>query len=369
MDGNNQMLESVIIGGGIAGLSCANRLAEKGGSPLLIDGGIFPCHKVCGEFFSHDCHQILKRWNLLPEPEIISVIFHAKHRSYRFKLPSHARGESRFQFDQKLLMRAISHGAEVATNTKVVKIAYLDQALYPYQIHLEEGKTLASKKLFVGAGRIAHLIFNSPPPKMQYVGVKRHFEGIALENTLHMFFLPGGYLGVSPIEEGRVNIAGLFLKQCVGGLSEAENYLEKCFSESPGNKLKELLGPGTPLFRDWLVTEVPEFSKSRGKEEHFQNLFLIGDAKATIPPASGAGLSMGITSGWMAAEFSFEDQGKNYQAAWQSRYNTRLRWASLLHRLMLHPTFGKFILNASVLYPPLFRMFFHKIRDVDHWSI
>lgn len=207
------MLENVIIGGGIAGLSCANRLAERGGSPLLIEGGSFPCHKVCGEFFSHDCHRILNGWNLLPEAEIFTVIFHTKQRSYRFELPFQARGESRFQYDQKLLRRAISHGAEVATKAKVTKISYFDCEPYPYHLHLEGDKILTSKKLFVGAGRITHLLFNSPPQKMEYAGVKRHFEGIPLERALHMFLLPGGYLGISPIEEGKVNVAGLFRKK------------------------------------------------------------------------------------------------------------------------------------------------------------
>lgn len=153
-----------------------------------------------------------------------------------------------------------------------------------------------------------------------------------------------------------------FLKK-MGGI---ESYLEKCFSEPEGEKLKALLQQGAPLFPSWMVTEVPEFSSCDGNEEAFQNLFLMGDAKATIPPASGAGLSMGITSGWMAAEFSLLDQGKEYQAAWQTRYATRLRWASLLHHLMLNPFFGEIVLNASILYPSLFRLLFRKIRDVNH---
>ncbi len=50
--------DCVIVGGGVAGLSAANRLADAGLSPLIVEASKYPAHRICGEFlhrtFAHE---------------------------------------------------------------------------------------------------------------------------------------------------------------------------------------------------------------------------------------------------------------------------------------------------------------------------
>lgn len=362
MDSNDCVLDYLIVGGGVAGLSAANHLAENGMAPVLLDGGDFPSHKVCGEFFSPDCHLILRRWGLLPQSEIKKVRFHLGGQTFPFALPLSARGESRFQFDRRLLERAEAFGAKVYTNKKVVKIEYLPNEPCRYRTHLEGGEVFASKKLIVGTGRVARLLFPARPQEMRYVGLKAHFEGVELAQTLEMFLLPGGYLGASPIEAGKINIAGLFQKEAVESAGGAEKYLESSLSNPLGEPLKRLFARGRSLFPKWMAAEIPGFHRVPPDTGGFEELYLVGDAAAAIPPASGAGIGMAVTSGWMAADFSLRGIGGQYQRAWIRTYRSRLRWASLVHWLMLNPSFGGIALKTSALFPPLFQVLFSKTR-------
>src|SRR5215203_4624530 len=50
-----------IIGGGLAGLSCAIEMSKAGHSVVLFEKEKYPFHKVCGEYVS------LESWNFLQQ--------------------------------------------------------------------------------------------------------------------------------------------------------------------------------------------------------------------------------------------------------------------------------------------------------------
>lgn len=79
----------VIIGGGIAGLCAAIRLSELGEEPLLVEGGSYPAHKICGEFLSPECLSFLHDWNIHPVP-ISQAILKTLTSSLVFPFPSPA---------------------------------------------------------------------------------------------------------------------------------------------------------------------------------------------------------------------------------------------------------------------------------------
>lgn len=113
--------EYVVIGGGSAGLSAAIRLAELGKEPLVIEGGHYPAHKVCGEFFSPDCLSLLRQWDIFPV-EIQEASFHTSSRSFNFHFPEKGGSLSHLTFDPLLAEKIGSLGGSILMDAKVVQL-------------------------------------------------------------------------------------------------------------------------------------------------------------------------------------------------------------------------------------------------------
>ncbi|KAA2301374.1 FAD-binding monooxygenase, partial [Clostridioides difficile] len=56
-----------------------------------------------------------------------------------------------------------------------------------------------------------------------YVGVKSHFSGIEIHARVELYFCEGGYVGISPIEDGIVNVAALLTLDTVQGSGKSVN--------------------------------------------------------------------------------------------------------------------------------------------------
>ncbi len=324
MDRYDQQYEYVIIGGGMAGLSAANRLSDLGKTALLIDAGKFPSHKVCGEFFSPECLSILQEWGISPKGEINKTRYVCNNRSFEFTLPLAAGSHSRYDFDNKLALRAKRQGALFLTSVRVDKIE--KSALF--RLHLSNGESVTTPNLIVSSGRA---IATEKKP-LHFVGVKAHFSGIEMEQTLEMHSLKGGYFGISNIEDGKTNVTGLV---------EAR-FFDSFFQAVKANKR---VSSAQMLYSDWQKVSAPQF----GIASHptWKNCYFIGDAAATIHPASGDGLAMAITSGVMAANYAIKRDYIGFKKAWKLTYQERLSWAKRLHELLIRPSCAQAAILAS----------------------
>ena len=61
---NGDTYDVVIVGGGLAGLSCAIVLARDNYKVLLLEKEAYPKHKVCGEYISMESWPFLKSLGL-----------------------------------------------------------------------------------------------------------------------------------------------------------------------------------------------------------------------------------------------------------------------------------------------------------------
>lgn len=79
-----------------------------------------------------------------------------------------------------------------------------------------------------------------------HIGVKSHYSGIEMEPVVELYVFPGGYLGISPIDGGLVNVAAL-LKQSAIGKTEKTilGMIEAAARRSP--KLYRKLAQATPV--------------------------------------------------------------------------------------------------------------------------
>lgn len=333
----------VIVGAGIAGLSAACHLAESGHSPLVIDAGTFPHHRVCGQFLSPESLPLLRRWDLFPPALIETCVFKKENSEATLHLPDEGGSWSRYDFDEAFLQKAKALGACILTETKVDR---WERSGERWKLYLSNGDILSARLLIVGAGRFAAKAFHP-----QYLGIKAHFSGIFLKKQLEMHFFKGGYVGVSPIGPDTINIAG------IAPLDTDPSMLLSLEGLAP---LKETLAQGNNLFSEWMSTKIPKFGIRRPPS--YPNILWIGDAAGSIPPICGEGLTIAIVSGTMAAEYALRGEADHFRKAWLKTFRSCFRFAAILHACAMSPVLSKGFFQACRWFPHLPRRFFEWTR-------
>lgn len=342
----------VIIGGGMAGLAAALRLTELGAKPLVIEGGEYPSHKVCGEFFSPESLSILKKWGVDVIP-IHEANFHVNAHVLNMPFPSPAGSLSHYLSDPFLSRKATTEGATLLTNTKVDNLQMGNES---HELTLSTGEKIKAKSLIIAAGRL----FSNPSPQQtpQYCGIKAHFEGKTRPYALEMFSFPGAYVGVSPIEQGKYNVACIARWDVVHDFPSVSSYMDFLRSDHP--RLSHYLAPEKMVFKQWMSVPVPSFGIK--KTPDWDRCYFIGDAAGTIPPASGDGLSMALFSGILAAEYAFRNDPRGFKKAWHKQYASPIFWGKVLNQLLLRPAVGDYFIKIGNRFPQIAQWLFKKTR-------
>jgi flavin-dependent dehydrogenase len=318
----------VIIGGGIAGLAAAIRLTELGIEPLIIEAGSYPSHKVCGEFFSPQALPFLQQWGI--EPVLVPHLhLHTPTQTLSWTLPEPAGSVSHFTSNPLLVKKAQQNGAVVYTETRVQN---LDTTATGHRITLSNGQTITASQLIIAVGRLPQLEQMSPP-KLLYTGLKAHFTGIQQENCLELFTFKGGYLGMAPIEADKCNIACLMTERHTKMPLDVENLLERIFRAHP--ILQERMSRGSLAMPAWMKVRAPSFGIKRVPA--WPNTYFIGDAAATIPPATGNGLTMALIGGILAADYLVHNDAIGFRREWQRLCRRPIFFGKMLHQMFLHP--------------------------------
>jgi len=256
-----------IVGGGLAGLSLAAGLRLHGVSVTVHEAGHYPRHRVCGEFISGVEHSTLERLGIAAAFENVRLHrsvewFHRDRSIHRNTLPAAAYGISRFALDQRLVRIVESLGGRVIQGSRG-------------QPGDAEGRIWA-------AGRV--------PGPSSWIGLKVHFHDLPMSSDLEMHLGDRGYAGVSGVEDGRVNVCGLFRldRQRTGTHSEL--------------LLDYLRGSGLNVLAERLERAAADESSFCGVSsfrlgwQARKNRVSIGDAAALIPPFTGNGMSMAFQS-------------------------------------------------------------------------
>lgn len=336
----------LILGGGVAGLSAANYLAEAGVQVTILESGTYPSHKVCGEFISPEGMPLLKTWGIDPLIKINRVKLITSSSEWQMNLPDSAGSLSRYILDDALAKRAQSMGATVQTKAQVKHIEFPKTEGQPYVVTLTSGEQWISPILLISAGRLVNtMLGHQEPPR--YIGVKAHFAGIRIQE-LQMYTAKRSYFGVSPIDTDHVNVAGIMA--CSSDEIKSPQKTFESFLNGSGLKpLRQTLDSGTMVFDKWLIGAVPEF----GVRPHpdWPGVYFLGDAAGVIPPATGDGLAMALTSGLLAARCALKSEDKLYKKQWNREYKGRISRGMILHRLFLSPIWIKMIPALTQLLP------------------
>ncbi|CAM3119544.1 NAD(P)/FAD-dependent oxidoreductase [Paenibacillus taichungensis] len=335
-------MDAIVIGAGIAGSTCALQLARQGHRTLLLDRQEFPRHKTCGEFMSPETTEMLDYLGInLSEQKIKpSTLDHAKiimpqGGEIVAPLPGLAYGISRYELDRILHEQATAAGVEIVTRATITNIQQLDD--YSYEVEAKQGNERIhySAKTVIGAHGSKKLRGMTSPAELRdktaYVGVKSHYRGITIPQRVELYFCKGGYVGISPIEEGIANVAALLTLDTVRGSGKSvEDILQS--ASLTNERLAARLAEGRPV-QGTQVSIAPLHLSN--VPEPWSQYPHIGDAMLMIPPLCGDGMSIALRSSLLCAEWTDRYlQRKISFAQWQHEYSkeANLDFSRLLRR-------------------------------------
>jgi flavin-dependent dehydrogenase len=363
------MMDLAIIGGGPAGTAAALESRRHGLSVTVWEMKRFPRDKVCGEFISPEsiprleCEipDVLARASFITRAEFISP----GARAQGFQLPVPARGLSRRALDAALWQAAARAGACIREGEAVQRVSPLPEcAEGGWEIETVSGKVEYARSLAVACGRWWKIRgLDSPVGEERknraghWLGVKAHFRGIATRRAVEMFYFPGGYCGLAPIEGGGYNACclahqSLARRAPAGGAKDFTGWMKAIARHAALNeRLRDAVQEGET------VTTAP-VRPARRRAADGGALF-IGDAAGFLDPFIGDGISMALHSGRMAAEVLAKDlrsKTPDPQVAacsYETRLNESVRRsyaaASLLRALVRAP--GALQTAAAALIP------------------
>jgi flavin-dependent dehydrogenase len=375
------LYDTAIIGGGPAGCSAAITLAQRGMRVVLFEAKSYPHHKVCGEFLSPECLYFLDELgakeavrHLGPIPIDTARFTEPSGVTWETALPGTAWSISRAALDATLADCARSLGVEVREKTTVADITGCLGSVF--ELDIRTGSPIQAKTVIGAHGKRGALdraldrqFLDHYQP---FVGLKAHFRGPAIPNRLDMHTFPGGYCGISEIENGEMNV-------CLLARQESFQSARDYSIVQPDSFIRWMKQQNTPL-RLWLdqAEQITERWLSIGqvpfirKRAVVNDVLMAGDAAGLIAPVAGDGIAMALHGGRMAATYaadylenriSADELRDKYNHDWHRIFNTRLRLGRVLQAIMFRPRLLAPTLKILNAVPPVGSFLVNHTRD------
>jgi menaquinone-9 beta-reductase len=290
-------VETIIVGGGPAGSTCARRLVQNDRDIVVLDKSRFPRLKLCAGWLTAKAMRDLEFTprdypHPIIELDIRTHLFGLPGLNW-FPTPGANYSIRRVEFDAWLLARA---GAEVIEHE--VKAIRRDGERYIID-------DIYACRYLVGAGGTMCPVRRALFPEgwvksRQLVTLEKEFEYPARADRCDLYFRRGlaGYAWVVPKGNGFVNIG-------LGG--KAKHF------KSSGRKIQDHFKTFIADLVRWGVLDAataatlqetghPYYLFTRRGEVKRDNCFLIGDAAGLATVDLGEGIGPAVESGLMAAQ-------------------------------------------------------------------
>ena len=312
-----------IIGGGLAGLALGAALAREKAGVTICEAGILPRPRVCGEFISGLKPDTIARLGLAPHLRDAAYNrttgWYAGGRlRWNATLPEPAPGLSRPLIEARLIHDFQSVGGELRLNSRIPA---------PPTGNLE------SPGCVWAAGRRANAASH-------WLGLKIHCRNLQVGHDLEVHLGRGGYAGAARIENGRINICGLFRIR-PELRSPRETLLLDYLAAGGMEGLAARIANGNPDPASAAAITGLDFTHAWPDDGRVS----LGDHHAAIPPYTGHGMALALESAAAALaplleyareKCSWLDAAHAVRVAVTTRQNSRLRWARRLHPWLLN---------------------------------
>jgi flavin-dependent dehydrogenase len=392
--------DAIIVGGGPAGSSAAIHLASRGARVLLAERERFPREKLCGEFISPECLGhfarlgVIKRMESAGGSQVSETVFYAPS-GRALSGPSEwfggarasALGLSRAEMDARLLERAREVGVRVVEESALAGVSVEGGRVRGVTLHESGSRVREYTAAFTvdatGRGRAVArratrelkgsretadegvAVGNETGARERLVAFKAHLEGArGAAGACEIYFYPGGYGGLSPVEGGASNLCFFARAGDVrvrGG--DAARVMREILMKN--KRAAETLEHASAKTR-WLAVAVESFG--RRDPAPAPGLIAAGDAAAFIDPFTGSGMLMALEGGELAAESilraldstrphdarrstenahptphdsgadAYDSLAREYRAAYDERFGARLRLCGVLRRAAFAPS-------------------------------
>ena len=310
----SEVWDVAIVGAGTAGATAAVQLAAQGRRVLLIEAKAFPRDKVCGGCLNQ------RAWNglnkITPRGSQLSMVSRIESagavpverlllnclgREARWSTPT-MQAISRRTLDSLLVDAAIESGADfcVETTAKVID----DEATEYRSLRLtnSQGQSAVVKaRAAIVADGLGHSALSEFPSMASQVasGSRLGLGAIVDDDSpayvnreLTMAVGRTGYVGLTRVEHGRLNIAAAVDASAIksaGPLAVVESILRSCRLPLP-HALQDVKWTGTlPLTRT-------------SRRVAARRLFTIGDSASYVEPFTGEGMSWAIQDALQLSE-------------------------------------------------------------------
>jgi flavin-dependent dehydrogenase len=307
-----------IIGGGLAGLSLGLALRHAGVPVSVTEAGDYPRHRVCGEFITglgNDTVARLGLTSILHDARLHhEVAWFADGKPVgRQRLPTPARAVSRHRLDARLAQAFRAAGGELLTNTRITSASP------------QAGRIFAT-----GRRRSASA----------WLGLKIHALGLPLQCDLELHLGDDAYVGLTGVEEGRVNICGLFHRRAIR--ATGPDLLLAYLREARLGALARRLCTVDFDPASFATVAAVGFDRAVPRGDRIA----LGDAGAMIPPFTGNGMAMALQSAEVALEpllayasgmRPWADARRDIQVALARRFRLRLAAAACVHPFLWQP--------------------------------
>lgn len=343
-----------IVGGGLAGLSSAILLAERGKKVVLFEKKNYPIHKVCGEYISNESTSLLKHFlgtsfiETLPKIHFLKLTTPSTYIQLPLKLGGI--GISRYKLDHLLAQKAEEVGVKIRTNTTINKIYFENDS---HVLNDLNGATYTAKVVLGSSGKYGSAENKKPKKVKNYFGVKNHVKNGPAEDTIELHVFKNGYCGISKTEE---NYCLCYMGDAEDLKSEGSS-IEKYQHEylSKNTYLKERL-ENEFVFDNSITISNISFGKKTLVHNH---ILYVGDAAGAIPPLAGNGMSMALHAGYKLSKFVIDFlEGKTtrnqlercYSQFWNKTFSKRI----FIGRIIQEFFFKQFMIDLLIQKVKLF---------------
>lgn len=343
-----KVYDCAIIGGGVAGLALAILLGRANKSVILLEKEGYPFHKVCGEYISNESVPFLNSLGLQLQgqqlPEITKLFLSSPSGiAIKRKLDIGGIGLSRYELDNQLYQLALEAGAEVLTRTKARQVRFQDGLFL-----VDTGNQTFLAKTAAGAYGKNSIIdvqlgrkYKVAKQEDLFIAVKHHIRADFDPSAVEMHNFPGGYCGLSALEDNKVNMSYISRAASLKRHGSIAGLERNVLATNP--YLRKYLDSAEFLFDRPLTISHLYFGM---KQPVSNQMLMLGDAAGNIAPLSGNGMSMAFLSSKLASQailsyldngISLASMGERYTRAYSSSFSSRISLARQINFLFGNP--------------------------------
>jgi menaquinone-9 beta-reductase len=328
------MYDVIVIGGGLSGLVNAFLLRSAGFKVLVIEKKSYPFHRVCGEYISNEVIPFMEKYHIFPheyKPPRISRfrLTSIKGNSIEMPLDLGGFGISRYCLDHFLYRKCVNFGVDFLLDSAVEKVDFIQKK---FIVSEKSGNRFQSDVVIGAYGKRSHLDRTLNRSFMQqkspYVGVKYHIKIEHPDDEIALHNFPGGYCGISKVENGVTNLCYLGKRSYLRQYGSIEKMEKEVIFQNP--HLKRIFNEAEFIFDKPLVINEISFATKTPVEDH---ILMSGDSAGMVTPLCGNGMAIAIRSAnilskivvmYLSGQIDRSQMEASYSEAWRDNFRNRL---------------------------------------------